>query len=145
MRRLIIIGAMMLLAASGCSSDTVSVASPVRGLTPGRMEVAINGRSAVDQRDLACMQIGSETMATTGAGNSMVRAVVNGGHNLRTVSVQFTNFAGFTGSYWADLQGEAQAELIGSSTFVISGKADGFFIDHPVDNTSSDFTVKFAC
>jgi hypothetical protein len=135
----------LLLPATGCSSDAEPVVLPAGALPPGTIDVSINGKSAGRQHGLACMQITSFTSATAGEGGSSVRAVVNGADELNAVSVQFTNVGNFSGSYLSNLQGSANARLVGTSTFEVSGAADGFFLDRPAQPTKSDFVVRFAC
>jgi lipoprotein LpqH len=135
----------LLLGVTACSPPDPPPSLPAGALPPGTIDVSINGKSAGRQHGLACTRIASFTSAAAGEGGSSVRAVVNAADELNAVSVQITDIGGFTGSYMANLQGKAQTKLVGTSTFVISGVANGFFAARPADQTTSDFTVKFAC
>jgi Mycobacterium 19 kDa lipoprotein antigen len=144
-RSLAVYLAAVFLSATACSSAAAPAPLPAGALAPGTIDVSINGQSAAHQRDLTCTNMTSFTTATAANGDSTVRAVVNNDDGLNTVAVEFTDVAGFTGSYLSDVQGKADARLVGSSTFLISGVANGFFADRPANQTTSDFTVRFAC
>jgi hypothetical protein len=133
------------LSVTGCSSSAPPTTPPAGALPPGTIDVAINGHSAERQHGLSCQQITSFTIANAGQDDSSVRAVVNDASGLSAVSVQLTDISGFTGSYNANLQGKADAQLVGTSTFVITGTADGFNADRPADRSKGDFTLRFAC
>jgi ipoprotein LpqH len=90
------------------------------------------------------MRVSSFTTVSAGQGDSRVHAVLNDSVGLKTVSVEITNIGGFTGSYLANLQGNADAWVAGS-TFQISGVADGFYSDRPSFGAKGDYQIKFAC
>lgn len=136
--------AAVFLGATACSSTAPPAKLPSGALAPGTIDVSIDGQPAGSPRGLACSHLASFTTAIAGEGNSTVRAVLNDASRLSTVSIQINDTGGFTGSYWANLQGKADASVVGS-TFVISGSADGFYTERPSELATSSFTIRFAC
>ena len=146
MDRVVVASALLLLPVlTGCSEDDTRPPLPAGALAPGTIDIEMNGQPAVRSRDLSCTQITSFTTASSASGDSKLRAVVNNAAGLEVVSAEFTDVGGFTGSYASNLQGKADARLVGDSTIEISGVADGFFVGHPEDQSTANFTVRFAC
>jgi ipoprotein LpqH len=137
-------GAALLLAMTACSSGAPRATPPPGALSPGTIDVTINGRSADSLRHAACTRVSSFTTVAAREGDSTVRAVLNDAVGIKTVSVEITNVRGFTGSYQQNLQGDAEARVTGS-TFQISGVADGYNSERPASEATGDFLIKFAC
>ena len=80
----------------------------------------------------------------TGDDKSGVRAVVDTGDDVTAEQVVITDVGGFTGNYWKDNIGEANATMIGS-TFRIAGTLEGATTADPNNRTTASFEVKANC
>jgi lipoprotein LpqH len=131
---------------AGCSAPT-----PTPAAQPGQGEVAAGtARVAVNNQDLgntdavACSPAGSLTTITTGDPASGTTAILDNARGLRAKSVSINNLAGFTGSYWQDLDGAAEVHMTGR-TYLITGTAAGFSADQPSARTSAPFAIRVSC
>ena len=134
--------ALVLCALTACSNANPPPATD--DLVPGTLDVAVDGRPVDSPDGVKCERISSYTTLTSGDDGSTVRVLLDSAPEMRPVSVQLVDVGGFTGSYLADLQGDAQAHLDGS-TFVVTGQADGFFADRPSGRATGEFAISFAC
>lgn len=135
--------ALAVLALASCSSPPPP-APREGGLLIGTAQVTVNGADAGLTDKVACSVAGPLTTINTGTGDSGVTALVSSEGKLTARSVSIRNLGGFTGSYNADLGGDAEVTATGRS-FAISGTADGFATSQPSFRTSGAFTINVAC
>ncbi|TPG37300.1 hypothetical protein EAH80_00045 [Mycobacterium hodleri] len=129
--------------AVGCS--TPPAAPPRAGTIPaGTAEVTVNGQKLATSEAVDCAFIQSMTTITTGDNAAGTTVVVDNADKLEAKSVDIRNLAGFTGSYWQSLGGDATVSLLGR-TFTIAGTADGFNADDPSMRTPGSFSIKASC
>jgi lipoprotein LpqH len=131
-------------AAAGCSSAAPQVPSLPGALSAGTAEVSIDGGGAESTTDVRCSTTGSVTTIETGDDNAGTMSSVNSQDGLAVQFAQIRDIGGFTGSYWAELNPAAKAQLVGR-TFELSGTADGFTSDNPSARTTGKFSIKVAC
>lgn len=143
MRRLPTITVLAAVALAGCSSPAVPEPEPGT-LVIGTAEVSVNDTAEVTTDAVQCSTAGPLTTITTGDPQSGVSALVSNADALTAQSVTIRNLGGFTGSFEAELQGEATVTQTGR-TYDIRGTADGFDTERPSFRTSGTFTIKVAC
>ncbi|MGV0793479.1 lipoprotein LpqH [Mycolicibacterium sp. XJ1819] len=128
---------------AGCSNS--APAEPPPGiLSAGTAEISIDGANVETTHDVHCTT--GETVVTVNTGNddSGTTSAIDTADGLVVQFAQFRNVGGFTGSYWADLDPEAEAQISGH-TFTLSGTANGFHEDNPSARISQPFSIKVAC
>ena len=135
--------ALIVAAAAGCSAPPPVEPEPGT-LVLGTAQVVVDDVDGGTTDAVACSIAGPFTTITTGDATAGVRALVSNADGLSAKWVSINSLAGFTGSFQADLQGDARVTRTGR-TYDISGTADGFRADRPSMRTTSTFTVKVAC
>jgi hypothetical protein len=70
-------------------------------------------------------------------------AVLNTGGDVTVKSVDFRDFAGFSGTSWGDI-GKAEATGVGGK-YTITGSADGNFTDNPSKEVTATFRIEAHC
>jgi lipoprotein LpqH len=142
MRTLLIVAAAVVVLA-GCSSPPQTAPQPGT-LVIGSAQVTVNDADAGTTDAVQCTTAGALTTITTGDDESGVSALVSNADGLVAKTVTIRNLGGFTGSFEADLQGDAKVTRTGR-TYDITGSADGFDTDRPSFRSSGTFAVKVAC
>lgn len=142
MRTVPITTVLAMLALAGCSSPPPVEQQPGT-LVLGTAQVTVADADGGTTDAVACTTAGSLITITTGDADSGIHALVSNDPELAAQWVNIRNVAGFSGSFQANLQGDAEVTQTGR-TYSITGTADGFRSDD-VLRTSSPFTVKVAC
>lgn len=147
-QRIVAAAAAVVLASAmaGCSTSTSRpAAQPGQGeVTAGTARVTVNNHDLGTTDAVACSPAGSLTTITTGDPASGTTAVLDNARGLVAKSVSINNLAGFTGSYWQDLDGAAEVHMTGR-TYLITGTAAGFSADQPSARTSAPFAIRVSC
>jgi hypothetical protein len=126
---------------AGCSSPA---APPQPGaLPPGTAQVTVNGKDMGRTDAVSCSQVEWAFTIHTGDTTAGATAVVQGGGGLSAKSVEIRNLDGFTGTYWDDHGGNADASIAGD-TWTITGTVSGFTTVNPKPATAT-FQVKANC
>lgn len=141
--RTLLIAAAATAVLAGCASAPESGPQPGT-LVVGTAQVRVNNADAATTTDVRCTVAGPLTTITTGDGESGVSALVSNADGLVAKWVTIRDLGGFTGSFEADLQGEAKVTRTGR-TYDITGSADGFDTDRPSFRSSGTFAVTVAC
>lgn len=122
-------------------SAACSAPEPALGGTTAT--VSIEGRDA-GSRAVRCHQTGRTWYIETPERENGFTAVLQTNDGLSAATVDFRDYEGFTGSFWADHIGDARVS--GSDgRYVITGTADGSFTDEPSDAVTADFRIEAAC
>jgi ipoprotein LpqH len=145
-RRIVGAAAAVVLASgvTGCSTPTPSPQLRQGELPVGTARVTVNNQDLGTTDAVACSPAGQLTTITTGDPTSGLTTVVDNAHGLTAKSVSINNLAGFTGSYWQDLEGSAEVHMTGR-TYLITGTAAGFTTDKPSARTSEPFAIRVSC
>jgi ipoprotein LpqH len=134
---------LVLLGIAGCSSAPPSGPNLPNGALPGgTAQITVNGNGTGRVGDVQCERIGK----------GLTEIKIGDDGNLTTVlitadspkGIDFHDVAGFTGSYWQDLQGSARMDIV-DQTYTLTGTAAGFNTENPYARTMNGFTVKVAC
>jgi hypothetical protein len=111
----------------------------------GSASVAVAAGSASQFGGIECQPLGgSLTRVTAGNPSTGLEILLDNRDGVNARSVVITGINGFTGSYWKDAQGDAQAGMT-DQTFTIEGTARGFEATNPSITTTQTFRVAFAC
>lgn len=135
---------MLVLAA--CSSPP-DYDPPADELVAGTAQVTVNGRDAGTTKAVQCDTTGWLTTITTGDETSGITAMLSNEDELVAESVRINNVGGFTGSYTAGVNDEAQPAQVDMTgrTYDISGSAEGFNTDKPSFRASGTFAIRVSC
>lgn len=125
-------------AAAGCST-------PPAALGGTAAKVTIDGKSTGDAHAVVCSQTGWMWNIKTPGDPTTLTAFLNTESGEVTVqSVDFRDFAGFTGVFWDGRVGKADVTGEGGK-FTIEGSADGSFKDNPSDAVTASFRIEATC
>jgi lipoprotein LpqH len=138
------VGVSIVSGVAACSSPPPAPPLQPGTLAAGTAEVTVNGKDLGLTDAVACAQEGSQTTITTGDQDAGTTTVMDNAEGLTTKSVSIHNVGGFTGSYWEDLDGNADVHATGR-TFVFTGTAWGFDTDKPNRRTTGTFAIRAAC
>ena len=106
--------------------------------------MTVNNQDLGTTAAVACSPAGPLTTITTGDPTAGTTAILDNAHGLLAKSVSITDLAGFTGSYWQDLDGSAEVRMTGR-TYLITGTAAGFTTETRTTRTSARFTIRVSC
>jgi lipoprotein LpqH len=123
--------------AAGCSTP-----SPALGGTAAK--VTINGKSTGGAHNVVCSQTGWMWNIKTAGDPAGLTAFLNTNGEVTVQSVDFRDFAGFTGVFWNGRIGEAEVTGNGGK-FTIDGSADGSFKDNPSNSVTATFHIEANC
>ena len=70
-------------------------------------------------------------------------AVLDTGDKVAVKSVDFRDFAGFSGTSWGDI-GKSEVTGVGGK-YTITGSADGNFTDNPSKEVTATFRIEAHC
>lgn len=125
-------------AAAGCST-------PPPALGGTNAKVTIDGKSTGDAHAVVCSQTGWMWNIKTPSDPTTLTAFLNTeGGDVTVQSVDFRDFAGFTGVFWDGRVGKADVTGQGSK-FTIEGSADGSFKDNPSNAVTASFRIEATC
>ena len=127
-----------------CSDGEPAVALPHGAVPPGTAQVKL-GDSATGTSDaVVCTPVASSTIIKTGDNAAGTTSTVTNADTLAVASVDIRNIAGFTGSQWSGVQGDAKVHMTGQ-TYVITGTARGFTADNPSASADQPFAITVSC
>lgn len=130
---------------AGCSNPAPTPSLPnADELSAGTAQIRVNGKDLGVTHAVNCHREGSTTSMTTGGPDAGINVVVDNSRGLVTKSVTITDLGGFTGSYWEDLDGQAQVRQSGR-TLLVTGTAFGFATDEPNRRSTGTFSIRLAC
>lgn len=125
-------------AAAGCST-------PPAALGGTAAKVTIDGKSTGDAHAVVCSQTGwMWNIKTPGDPTTLTAFLNTEGGEVTVQSVDFRDFAGFTGVFWDGRVGKADVTGEGGK-FTIEGSADGSFKDNPSDAVTASFRIEATC
>ena len=125
-------------AAAGCSA-------PPAALGGTTAKVTIDGKSTGDMHAVVCSQTGWMWNIKTPGDPTALNAFLNTeGGDVTVQSVDFRDFAGFTGVFWDGRVGKAEVTGQGGK-FTIEGSADGSFKDNPSNAVTASFRIEASC
>lgn len=131
------VGSVAILGAAGCSTP-----EPALGGTTAT--VTIDGNDTGGAHPVRCHQSGWSWYIETPEEQNGFTAVLETDGPASPRTVDFRDFGGFTGTYWADNIGEA--EVTGANgKYTITGTADGNFTDDPGDAAVAQFRIETDC
>ena len=130
-------GAVLVVSAAGCGGQP-----PALGSTTA--QVSINGESTGGPHPVRCSQTGWAWRIETPDQSKGFTASVETGDSVSIRAVAFTDFGGFTGTFWEDNIGDAEVQATGG-TYTIIGTADGSFTDNPSNEVSAKFRIEASC
>jgi ipoprotein LpqH len=127
----------LLAGLAGCSSPPAALGSTTA-------KVTINGQSTGGPHAIRCSQTGWTWFIETTDEAKGFKAVIATGDTVTAQTVDFHDFAGFTGSFWRGNIGEAEVSSSGG-TYTITGSADGSFTDNPSNAVTATFRIEADC
>ncbi|AFM17624.1 hypothetical protein Mycch_2863 [Mycolicibacterium chubuense NBB4] len=125
------------LGVAGCSSQ-----EPALGGTTAT--VTIDGNDTGGAHPVRCHQSGWSWYIDTLQKDQSFTAVLATDGPVRAKSVQFRDFGGFTGNFWADNIGGADVTGKGGN-YTITGTAKGNFADTPSKDVTAKFRITANC
>jgi ipoprotein LpqH len=127
----------LVVGVAGCGTQPAALGSTTA-------KVTINGQSTGGPHAVRCSQTGWSWIIETPGDAKGFEAVIDTGDTVTAQSVDFRDFGGFTGSYWRDNIGEAEASGTGGK-YTIDGSADGSFTDNPSNEVTATFRIEADC
>jgi ipoprotein LpqH len=143
--RLTAVVALLIGGSMAACGGPLTPSSPTAGtLGAGTASISVAGENPGPVHTVSCLVDGPVTTISTGDGSSGSTTVVSNADGLAVKSVQLRAVAGFTGSYFQDVAGQAHVGLSGT-TYTIEGSADGFLLAQPSFRASRAFSITVAC
>ena len=136
-RHIAVAAAVLVAGLAGCSSQP-----PALGGTTAK--VTIDGKDTGNPHAVRCSQTGWAWTIETPDKAKGFTAVIDTGDTVSAKSVDFHDFGGFTGSYWADKIGKAEVSGVGGK-YTITGSAAGSFTDNPSNAVTTTFRIEASC
>jgi len=136
-RRFLVAAAVLVGAVAGCSS-------PPAALANHDAKVMINGKATNALQPVTCNQTGRSWTIKTVDKDPGFTATIELGDEVKAQTVEIRNLGNFTGTYWDDNLGKAQAKVSGGK-FSVSGEAQGAFSDKPNQSTTATFDITTDC
>lgn len=125
------------LGAAGCSS-------PPAALGNHDAKVMIDGKATNALQPVTCNQTGRSWTIETVDKEPGFTATIQLGDTVTAQTVDIRNLGNFTGTFWEDNLGKAQAKVT-QGKFTISGEAEGAFVDKPNQRTTATFDITTNC
>ena len=122
---------------AGCSS-------PPAALATHDAKVIINGEATNSLQPVRCSQVGESWTIETVDKEPGFTATMQLGDTVTAQVVDIRNLGNFTGTYWDDNLGKAQAKA-SQGKYTISGEAQGAFADKPNQTTTATFDISTIC
>jgi ipoprotein LpqH len=122
---------------TGCSG-------PPAALSTHDAKVIINGEATNSLQPVTCYQIGQSWTIRTLDKEPGFTATITLGDTVKPDVVDIRNLGNFTGTYWNDNLGTAQAK-VSQGKFTVSGEAQGSFADKPNQSTTAAFDITTDC
>jgi hypothetical protein len=128
---------LVVLGVAGCSS-------PPSALATHDAKVMINGKSTNALQPVTCYQTGESWTIETLDKEPGFTATIQLGDKVTAQVVNIRNLGNFTGTFWDDNLGKAQAK-VSQGKFNVSGEAQGAFTDKPNQSTTATFDITTDC
>ena len=128
---------LVVVGVAGCSS-------PPAALSNHDAKVIINGKATNALQPVTCNQTGQSWTIQTVDKEPGFTATIKLGDPLTAQAVDIRNLGNFTGTYWDDNLGKAQAK-VSQGKFNVSGEAKGSFADKPNQSTMATFDITTNC
>jgi hypothetical protein len=122
---------------AGCSS-------PPAALGTRDAKVIIDGKATNAPQPVTCYQTGQSYTIETLDKEPGFTATIRLGDPVTAQVVDIRNLGNFTGIYWDDNLGKAQAR-VNQNKFSVSGEAQGAFADKPNQSTTATFDITTSC
>lgn len=122
---------------AGCSA-------PPAALSAHDAKVIINGKATNALQPVTCVQTDRSWTIQTLDREPGFTATINLGDTVTAEVVDIRNLGNFTGTFWDDNLGKAQAK-VSESKFNVSGEAQGAFADKPNQSTTATFDITANC
>ena len=135
-RHIAVTATVLALGLAGCSGQP-----PALGSTTAK--VTIDGKDTGNPHAVTCSQTGWVWTIETPDKAKGFTAVLGTGGDVTVKSVDFRDFAGFSGTSWGDI-GKAEVTGVGGK-YTITGSADGNFTDNPGKGVSATFRIEADC
>ena len=139
MKRRFPVAAVLLVAlgVAGCSS-------PPAALSNHDAKVIINGKATNAPQPVFCSQTGQSWTIQTMDKEPGFTATIRLGDPVKPQAVDIRDLGNFTGTFWDDNIGKAQAR-VNQGKFNISGEANGAFADKPNQPATATFDITTNC
>lgn len=131
-------------AAIGCVVILAGCSTPEPALGGTTATVSIDGNDTGGAHAIRCHQSGWSWYIETPEKDDGFTAVLSTAGGVAAKSVDFRGFGGFTGSFWVDNIGDAEATGAGGK-YTITGTADGTFTDDPSKAVTAKFSIQANC
>jgi len=135
-RHIAVTATVLALGLAGCGGQP-----PALGSTTAK--VTIDGKDTGNPHTVTCSQTGWVWSIETPDKAKGFTAVLGTGGDVTVKSVDFRDFAGFSGTSWGDI-GKAEVTGVGGK-YTITGSADGNFTDNPGKGVSATFRIEADC
>jgi ipoprotein LpqH len=135
-RHIAVTATVLALGLAGCGGQP-----PALGSTTAK--VTIDGKDTDNPHTVTCSQTGWVWTIETPDKAKGFTAVLGTGGDVTVKSVDFRDFAGFSGTSWGDI-GKAEVTGVGGK-YTITGSADGNFTDNPGKGVSATFRIEADC
>jgi len=135
-RHIAVTATVLALGLAGCGGQP-----PALGSTTAK--VTIDGKDTGNPHAVTCSQTGWVWTIETPDKAKGFTAVLGTGGDVTVKSVDFRDFAGFSGTSWGDI-GKAEVTGVGGK-YTITGSADGNFTDNPGKGVSETFRIEADC
>ncbi len=129
--------AVVIAGVAGCSAAPAALGSTTAN-------VSIDGRDTGNPHVIRCSQTGWSWIIETPDKGKGFSAMIDTGDKITARSVDFRDFGGFTGTFWADNIGEAEATGVGGK-YTITGSVDGSYTDNPSNAVTATFRIEADC
>lgn len=127
-----------------CSTGQPAIAVPRDAVAAGTAQVKLGDGATGTSDAVLCTPVAASTIIKTGDNAAGTTSTVTNADTLAVASVDIRNIAGFTGSQWIGLQGEAKVHMSGQ-TYVITGTPRGFTADNPSATAMQPFAITVSC
>jgi ipoprotein LpqH len=128
---------LVVVGVAGCST-------PPAALGNHDAKVIINGKATNALQPVTCNQTGRAWTIQTVDKEPGFTATIQLGDTVTAQAVDIRNLGNFTGTYWDDNLGKAQAK-VSQGKFNVSGEAKGSFADKPNQSTTATFDITTNC
>src|SRR4029079_4241270 len=135
-RHIAVTAAVLIVGLAGCGGQTPALG----GATA---KVTIDGKDTGNPHAVTCSQTGWAWTIETPDKAKGFTAVIGTGDTITAKSVDFHDFAGFSGTSWGDI-GKAEVTGVGGK-YTITGAAHRNFPDNPGKGVSATFRIEADC
>ena len=118
--------------------------SPPAALSSRDAKVIINGQATKALQPVTCYQTGRSFTIETLEKDPGFTATIQMGDTVTAELVDIRSLGDFTGTYWNDNLGKAQAKVT-QGKFNVSGEAQGAFANNPNQSTTATFDITTSC